>query len=122
MRRFALLAMLAVAALSVWIALGVVSVANANNAAIVIYDNPSFCGFTDGAGNEAVAATDRAVITSNGAQVLICKATGIPNPTGAAVHWNYANTGVLCGMEVGQTAKWNETVSASGQVTLTCHL
>jgi hypothetical protein len=56
---------------------------------------------------------------SNG--MMRCQAQVTLSPDGRAVRFNYENTGQLCVTLAGITDRWNNVVSASGQVTLTCH-
>ena len=101
---------------------------SANSAALVIRDTG--CNLFDGDGISTVADTDQAVVTSSGA-LLTCKVTGVANSTGRAVHYDPDNNpffpGLQCGITDGEggfllTTQWKETVSASGNATLTCHL
>ena len=84
-----------------------------------------FCYVLDG--NQTLEeATGNVVITSSGNNNFKCKAKGLSNSTGSAVIWNNANTGLLCGIDIGLegtvtlTDDWKNTVSASGNVTLQC--
>jgi hypothetical protein len=90
--------------------------------AIVIKD--FFCGLLDGNGNVFVTTTGTIdVITINGVENLRCRASGVPNGTGSAVHWDFDNTGFLCGvLSGGLTEEWKEDVSAAGNATLICKL
>ena len=78
------------------------------------------CGMLDGDGGGVAADRSRVVITSSGNANLKCSVSGVANSTGSAVHWDFDNTGFLCGTTVGLTEQWKETVSASGNATLTC--
>ena len=95
---------------------------NAGGGAIVINDKG--CGMLDGDGGFVFADRDHAVITPspNGNGMLSCKVKGVPNSTGKAVIWNFENRGSLvqCGTPAGPTDNWQETISASGNATLTC--
>jgi hypothetical protein len=92
-----------------------------NNGASVFKDFG--CTLFDGNGGSVFVTTGtHSVEITNGNAVTICKASGVPNSTGKAAHWNNANTGALCGIAGGPTADWSETVSASGEATLRCHL
>ncbi len=82
----------------------------------------SGCTLLDGNGNFTFTDRDHAVITSSGHGKLTCKAKGLPNNTGRAVHWNFYNTGLLCNTPAGVTQKWSSTVSKSGNARLTCHV
>ena len=77
------------------------------------------CGVIDGDGNPFLV-TGSLVSTSSGNTNFKCKGSGVPNSTGAAVIWNYENTGVLCGTITGVTEDWQSVVSASGNTTLQC--
>jgi hypothetical protein len=122
MRKVLLAALLlvAVAALMLVSGFGRVAAAKADNGAVII--NDAGCGLLDGNGGFALADSDHAVITSNGNGVLVCKASGLANDTGTAVRYNFASTGFLCGTPAGATQDWSETVSASGNATLSCHV
>jgi len=74
------------------------------------------CGVIDGNGNFYLSTDGNAVITPSGNDKLQCKASGAPNATGHAVNYN----GFLCNTPTGLTTDSRETVSASGNVTLTC--
>lgn len=78
------------------------------------------CNLLDG--NKNPVSTDRshAVVTSSGTSMLKCQVENVPNDTGRAVQWDYANTNLLCSTYGGLTEDWKITVSASGQATLTC--
>ena len=65
--------------------------------------------------------------SKNRTTILKIRAKGLPNPTGKAVHWNFRNTGILCGVFVPNfgyvmTTEWRETVSAAGTAVLTCRV
>ena len=80
------------------------------------------CGLLDGEGNFVFTDESHAVITPSGKGKLTCSVKDIANPTGQAVHWNFSNTGLLCSTPAGVTEQWNETVSASGNAKLVCHV
>ena len=82
--------------------------------AVVI--NGFTCGVIDGDGGFFVTDQTHTVITSSGNSVLKCHASGVPNSTGSAVN----RSGFLCGTALGLTTDSHETVSASGEVDLTC--
>jgi hypothetical protein len=90
--------------------------------AIVINDQG--CGLLDGDGNFVFASSDHTVITNsaNGNCHLKCSVKGVGNSTGKAAHFDNASTGLPCGTACGLTNNWRETVSASGNATLTCHV
>jgi hypothetical protein len=88
-----------------------------------IHINGFGCGMIDGDGNPFIADISSVVITSSGNANLKCQTKGtVPNSTGKAVVYNFENTGITCETTSGVTAKWKETVSASGNATLTCHM
>ena len=97
-------------------------------AAMVISDVGA-CGLLDGNGRPAVADSSHAVITPSGNESMTCQATVTPPAGGSAVQWDSTNPGSsdgMCGMPDGNggtvpTSNWQETVSADGQATLTCH-
>ncbi len=88
-------------------------VASNNNAAVVI--NDIACGMIDGDGGFVVTDISHAVVTSNGNGMLTCQADGVPNSTGKAVVYKDLPCNTPAGPAIGR-----ETVSASGQATLTC--
>jgi hypothetical protein len=77
------------------------------------------CALFDGDGNLALATGTSAVITSQGIHIK-CQVKGLPNSTGKAQHFDFDNTGFTCIGEDEPT--WHETVSASGNATLTCNV
>jgi hypothetical protein len=78
----------------------------------------------DGNGGGVAATSDHQVVTNNanGNLILKCSVKGVANDTGKAAHFDFASTGILCGTLLGATENWNETVSNSGNATLTCRL
>jgi hypothetical protein len=98
------------------------SVAQANNGAVVINDQG--CALLDGDGNSISTSESHAVITNskNGNTLLKCSVKGVANSTGKAVHFDFDNTGITCATNSGSTENWHETVSASGNATLTCRI
>lgn len=106
--------------LSILTVLALAPLANAAESAIHISDFG--CGMIDGNGNYFVTTLSAVVITPSGNANLKCqKKVAVPNSTGRAVVWNYDNTGMMCATNAGLTKDWQETVSASGMATLTCH-
>ena len=93
--------------------------------AIIITDFA--CGLLDGDGF-GFGTTDTKVVSSQNGKPgnrninFKCHATGVPNSTGKAVHWNFDNTGFTCGTLFGSTTDWKETVSAGGKAVLTCKI
>lgn len=77
------------------------------------------CGMFDGDGG-FVATSDGniSIVTSSGHTTLICKAKGQANSTGRAVK----TSGFLCGTHLGLTTDSQNTVSASGNITLRCRI
>ena len=74
------------------------------------------CGLLDGNGGFVFTDASHSVVTSNGNGTLKCSAAGVPNSTGSAVQYNDFG----CNTPAGFTTDMHETVSASGQATLTC--
>ena len=114
---------------AVLLAVGFASGANAA-AALVITDVA--CSVLDGTGTVFVTSDSHAVNANNanGNGKISCKAKGAANPIGKAVRFygparNNTNSALLCGIPGpggGITGDWTNIVSASGRVTLTCHL
>lgn len=96
-----------------------VSAAGGGNGAVVIRDQG--CVLFDGSGAFVFADTSHAVITKRG-QNLVCRAKGLANPTRRTVRFTKASTGLDCFTSSGQTPRWHETLSASGNATLVCHV
>ena len=95
------------------------SSAKADSPAIVIKD--SGCGLLDGNGGFVFTPEEQAVITSSGNSKITCSTQVTPSSTAqGAVHWNFANTGLLCGTFAALTQHWEEVVTPSGQATLSC--
>ena len=93
------------------------------------------CNLLDASGTGLIPTTnDQTVVTqsSNGNAKLTCKISGVPNPTGAAIHWDFSNTGFTCNMPAGglaggivmdpggTTSHWHEVISSNGVATLQC--
>lgn len=77
------------------------------------------CGVINGDGGGVFTPDGRiSVVTNSGHTTLICKATGVANSTGRAV--TFRNFG--CGTFLGVTTNSQNTVSASGNVTLRCRI
>lgn len=77
------------------------------------------CGMFDGDGGFVVTfSKNHSVATSSGHTTLICKAKGQANSTGAAV----VTRGFLCGTFLGLTFDSQNSVSASGNITLRCRI
>ncbi|RAH84239.1 hypothetical protein BO86DRAFT_377027 [Aspergillus japonicus CBS 114.51] len=79
------------------------------------------CNLKDGNGNFQFADKAHAIITSSGNRNLICKAQVAAPASGKAVIYSGKNGDGSCNAAGGFTNDWQETVSASGQATLTCH-
>jgi len=86
--------------------------------AVVIHD--SGCNILLPEGGTGPATRDIRVYTS-GPHLRVCHGT-VDNPSGRTIHFDYANTGMLCAVNSGATDDWDETISASGQVALRCRL
>ncbi len=101
--------------------------ANSGNPNSAVFIGAVGCSFLDGDGGLVFVNNASAVITSSGQGKFQCSAKGVPNSTGRAVTYdtdkNPSGPGLLCGMpgDPDGTAKWHETVSASGNAKLTCH-
>ena len=89
-----------------------VSWAESENAAVVI--NDIGCILMDGDGNLVATDNTHAVVTSSGNGMLTCRAE-VPNSTGKAVVYKDLGCNTPAGFGIGR-----ETVSTSGQATLTC--
>lgn len=100
------------------------SVAQAAPAVVI---NPAGgCGLFDGNGAGAFTTDTKITATqsSNNNAKFTCKATVTPSASGSAARYDFASTGALCGIPnpfgFQVTDQWHETVSASGEATLTC--
>jgi hypothetical protein len=97
------------------------AMADSTNSAVVIKD--SGCGLLDRNGSFTSTTTNQIVDTSSSNSKITCKAQVTPSVTATgAVHWNFANTGIMCSTTFGLTQDWEEVVSPSGQATLQCHI
>lgn len=100
----------------------------AQAAPAVVVDPAGGCGLFDGNGGFAFTTDSKVTATqsNNGNSMLKCKATVTPATAGGAARFDSASTGAFCvilnpfGVQV--TDQWHETVSASGEATLTCHV
>jgi hypothetical protein len=91
--------------------------ADDNNAAFI--DKDFACGLMDGNGNfHLVTDGTISIVTSSANTTLVCKAKGLPNDQGMAV----VTSGFPCGTFLGGTTDSQNTVSASGNVTLRCQV
>lgn len=79
------------------------------------------CGVLDGEGN-TVATTDSVLIVyASGKVTLHCEASGVSNPSGELVTWNFGNYPAACGLnQYGSTTDWENTVSKLGRSKLNC--
>jgi hypothetical protein len=122
MRKILIAAVLVASIAAFLIVSGSGQVAKADNNGAAVYKDFG-CFLSDGNGVFVFVKTGtHSVEITNGNAVTICKASGVPNSTGKAVHWSFANTGGQCFIAGVLTTDWDETVSASGEATLRCHL
>jgi hypothetical protein len=119
-----------------------------NNKGAVVHRGEIGCAVVDGNGNwfpptfDLPCGTEAATFSRNGNSIVTVRASGVPNPTGRAVRWGPYNPGQdwvasypeLTGppfpcFTLGPdydlnnpvfTVNWHETLSRSGQATLTC--
>jgi hypothetical protein len=108
----ALLGLIGVAALPAF--------SDSDNSATITRD--AGCLVYDGDGVLQLASGDMTVQTHGGQTTLTCKATGLANSTGSAVRWQDGDAGKGCNTFAGPSDHWSDTVSASGNVTLVCHV
>ena len=92
--------------------------AGAQQGALQVKDQA--CGVLDGDGHVALGADSMTVVSGGGMTMFKCSVKGVSNSQGKTVHWDHANTSMMCGTLGGPTNDWHETVSASGNATLTC--
>lgn len=97
--------------------------ANSNGAVII---NDQFCNLVASDCRHLVLTSDsHEVLTrvdTSGNTMFKCKVKlGLPPPNGAVI-CDFENTGLPCITSSGGTNEWQETISASGQATLTCHI
>ncbi len=104
---------------------GGISVAQAG----AVHTDPNDCGLLDGNGGVVFPVDARVTATPspNDNATVQCRADVTPAKSGDAVQWDYNSTGFLCGVPdstgaVQMTQHWEETVSASGNATITCHV
>jgi hypothetical protein len=74
----------------------------------------------------AFKAEEAQIVISNNSEepsvnniTLKCKAT-LKTPPPSALQFDYDNTGFVCGITGDVTTNWHQTISASGESTLTC--
>lgn len=99
------------------------------NAAPALVINPAGgCTLFDGNGSFAFTNDTKVIATqsNNNNSKLTCKATVTPSSAGNAARFDFGSTGILCGIPnplgFQTTNQWHQTVSASGEATLTCHV
>ena len=81
------------------------------------------CILLDGDGNPVEVPSSHDVVTPSGNGNYSCKASVPPGSGHGAVHWDYANTGSSCDIPgAGTTTDWKETVTPSGEASLSCHV
>lgn len=90
----------------------------ASDRAVVIKD--SACMLLDGDGG-VVAADGSISVTHKNGWMFTCKAKDVPNASHHEVRYDSVSTGWPCMTDNGPTDDWQETVSASGNATLSCH-
>jgi hypothetical protein len=89
---------------------------------------PGGCDLFDGNGvlGQATGARTHIVCTPSGNVNAFCKADVTPSSSGTAAHFDISSTGfrcfIVCPTGTVSTTDWKETVSASGEATLQCHL
>lgn len=99
----------------------------AAQAAPALFINEGLCGVVDAYLN-TVVSNDVKVVRTQGPQGALsfrCQAEGVTNNTGAAVNYNFGNTGLSCvvvdplgGLRI--TTDWQATITPSGQAQLIC--
>lgn len=100
----------------------------ANAAPAVVINPAGGCGLLDGNGNATFTNDTKLTATqsNNNNSKFTCKATVTPSSAGNAARFDFGSTGFLCGIPspfgFQTTDQWHETVSASGEATLTCHV
>jgi hypothetical protein len=112
-RRIAMVAATAIV-LALLFALGSVSMARASDNGAGVYRG--FVCFLGDVSNNFVATTDTHSVDRGNGTNLLCQAT-VPNPTGVTV----VRDGFPCSAGGVITTDTHETISASGNATLTCH-
>ena len=77
------------------------------------------CGLLDGNGDVFFTTDSILILYASGKAVLKCNGNGAPAPS--LTFFNYANTGLTCGMlQFGSTTDWVDKVGAAGNSQLTC--
>ena len=95
--------------------------------AVVIQPGAGTCGVLDSEQNFVLTSDAQIVATqSQNANIVVrCRARNVPNTTGAAVIFDYENTGLLCVMidpilGARTTEDWQQTLTPSGIATAIC--
>ena len=83
--------------------------------------NEGGCGMLDGDGG-FVPGEMHSVTNNGGNTIFKCQSKKVQNSTRSSVVWDQANTGFMCTTTAGVTADWRETITPSGNATLTCHV
>jgi hypothetical protein len=111
---------LAAAVTTVMLVVGGTTAGADNNAALVI--NNQGCTLLSYLGVPSVIADSDHTVVNMSKGNLVCKVSGVANPTGHAVTFVYPNPAILCNvLHAGTTNVWTETISKSGNATLNCH-
>jgi hypothetical protein len=119
---------------STWIVAGVLLVGGsiAHAAPPLVQINVGGCTMSDGNGNTIISSDPKLKVkvstqSAKNTLTLTCEISNVPNDTGRAVIYNFANTGGgVCMITdplrnvVRPADVWQETVSASGEAILTC--
>ena len=106
---------------------GVLALASSSAfAAPALVINNEGCGMFDGNG-QLVFTTDThrvATQSANGNTMFRCNAKVAPAASGTAARFDFASTGLLCGLQTANgfevTDDWDAVVSAEGDARLTC--
>lgn len=106
--------------------LGISPVPASAGPAVVIKD--TLCVLLDGQGVPFLVMESVVIGTDSTTDISMasCKGTVLPPLSGQAVQWDTTNWppptgGGLCSTGFGITARWQDTVSSSGQSSLSCH-
>jgi hypothetical protein len=91
----------------------------ANGAVVIRDDSTCFVYNGDGAVVKTTCKKHR-VISPNGTVNDTAKADVAPASAGGAAKFDFENTGDVCTTPAGLTTDWQEIVSASGEMSLTC--
>jgi hypothetical protein len=94
--------------------------ASASAGSVVAKDTT--CAVLDAEGRVAFGQNSMVLSTPSGHSIVKCSVTGVNNSTGRAVRHDYESTGMTCMTAAGATTDWHETISASGNATLTCRM